>query len=404
MSKRIALLLLAATLLMLLSRITTPAAAADISGNVINGTNGAPLPEGLEILMLVIENETGTVLERRRETIATNGYFIFSNAMDGTDVAYRMVVENTGYSPFVDIAPGEGTENIMITLWEQTQDPSILRVGDYNVLIASVDGRERLVEVLAAATIRNTTDRVWVVKPIGDGITGLDLLRFNLPEGYSELTVETTLPAGSVLEINTGFALTTPVPPGEHSILIHYFIPYEGELLQAPFRLAHGADNVRFLLPKGAGNVNGNRLQYEGISEAPSGEDVINFDTYTGVDYSPGDSIELEISGLPQPAFINRIQDSLNGRVYALATSGISGVLLLFAIVLVVLRRQSVHRKMGARAIDINYRHTIVKQIAELDDLYDEGTIQEEDYQKRRKILKEAILNEENAAVDQGKI
>ena len=386
------------TFLLALSVRTHKANAADLSGSLVNGTEGGQLPEEADILMFAIQNGTGELLESQKMSPEPNGMFLFSGVAEGEDVAYRLIADLPGYTPILDVPPGMPLSDLQLTIWDHTADPSILYIRDYSVLTASADQRNRSLTFLATTVVANPTDKVWVPKAPEQGLTGPDLFRFNLPQGYQDLSIETNLPQGNVLEISTGFALTTPVPPGEYSIVIAYSLPYEGSVVEAPYRLAHGSDNFRFLHLEGAGEVKGTGLEYTGMVEVPTGDQVIVFNTWEGTGYTPGDSIGITISGLPQPTLLERLAEFTNGQMYATAIALVIAALLLALFVYAVrvtLRARQAY-VLGAEGEVPNLagasRSDIVKRIAELDAMHEAGNIPEKRYRRNRDHLKAQAL------------
>ena len=132
------------------------------------------------------------------------------------------------FTPSVDLANTADWSNVELVIYDRTRTLDDLWVSSYSLLIPSIDARSRVMGVLGAIDIRNEGDTVWLPELNDPGLTGLDLVRFSIPEGYSNLSVESDLPAGNVMEIGTGFALSTPIPPGEFNILVSFLMSYDG--------------------------------------------------------------------------------------------------------------------------------------------------------------------------------
>ena len=82
-----------------------------------------------------------------------------------------------------------------------------------------------------------------------------------MPKRYKSLSVESQLPEGNILEIETGFAMTNPIPPGSHSILIGYQAEYKEDNLKFPLRLPFGANEIKILIPKDKGIIKNKYFQ-----------------------------------------------------------------------------------------------------------------------------------------------
>ena len=97
--------------------------------------------------------------------------------------------------------------------------------------------------MLEAARLRNASDRTFRADVLIDG--PMSMVRFSLPDGAADLDVEASLPGGHVLQVDRGFALTMPVPPGEHDILFVYRVPYESSTKQYTPNFPMGTDSYR---------------------------------------------------------------------------------------------------------------------------------------------------------------
>ena len=56
----------------------------------------------------------------------------------------------------------------------------------------------------------------------------MSFLRFSLPPGTHDLDVQSNLPSREIISVGSGFAVTSPVTPGGHSVEFSYIFPYEG--------------------------------------------------------------------------------------------------------------------------------------------------------------------------------
>ena len=71
-----------------------------------------------------------------------------------------------------------------------------------------------------------------------------------MPENFENLSVDSDLPPGNVMQIPTGFALSNPVPPGEHQILYSYSMPRNTGSIKYNIRLPFGSENFKMLVPE----------------------------------------------------------------------------------------------------------------------------------------------------------
>ncbi|MFP6594814.1 MAG: hypothetical protein VB860_07570, partial [Dehalococcoidia bacterium] len=219
-----------------------------VAGAVSNGTAGADVPEGFEITLLGFRD--GGFVDQQIATVGPDDpLFEFTNLMKDEDIEYRLAWEYGGVTDSIFLVDEVAPQNLPIVIYETTDSLENIRVGAHATIIPTVVGSDRLMGVLDLVTLRNDGDRTFVPDPSNPNFTGLNMLRFSLPRGYEELAVDSVLPQGQLLEIPTGFAMTNPIPPGEHEILYSYAINYSGTALEFTRTLAFGVDELRVLIP-----------------------------------------------------------------------------------------------------------------------------------------------------------
>lgn len=367
----------------------------EISGRVVQGTPGSTVPAGLTVVLLTVDEPRQEIISNESTVVGTNGQFSFTDFIAGPGITYRVAADDGEYTPSVDLIPGQSSfSNVELTVYDRTQSLDDIRVSTYSMLVPSIDRADRLMGVLGVITVVNDGDRVWIPDVNDPNLTGFDLLRFNVPEGFTDLSVESNLPAGNILEIGTGFALTNPVPPGEFDILYTYIVEYSGDSLTFPLRLPYGADLVRIMVPEGQGLVTGLRL---GSPEGAIIEETA-YSVVDGQDYARDSQLDVEFSSLPTPSLLERTQSFFDGRSYIIVIAWIAGAAMLGLLVYAFFfaRQRGVSRKSVSPGIYPEYeglqRTEIVETIATLDKQHDSGEIEEDEYAARRAALTQAAL------------
>ncbi len=358
-------------------------AAESISGRVVNGTAGAAVPEALEVVLLTLDESRAQIVGRDSAFVDEEGRFEFTGFPTAPGLTYRVAANDGLFTPSVDLTePGDWT-NVELVIYERTKSLDDMWVSSYSLLVPSIDARSRTMGVLGAIDLRNEGDTVWLPELSDPGLTGLQLLRFSLPEGYSNLSVESDLPPGNVMEIGTGFALSTPAPPGEFNILVSFLLAYDGNGFEFPLNLPFGADEVRFMMPEEGITITG-----EGLS--PPRTTVVNDRTFTiveGSGFERGTRINVTIDGLPSPTFVERAVDYFGDRAYIPVLAWLAGAAFLSLLAYAIIRARN--RPMAADPT----RRELVDAIAALDDQYEAGDIGSEEYSARREELMRMALN-----------
>lgn len=353
-----------------------------ISGRVVNGTAGATVPEGLEVVLLTLDENRAQIVGRDSVTVDARGRFEFTGFATGPELTYRVAAADGLFTPSVDLRDVADWSNIELVIYERTKALDDIWVSSYSFLVPSIDARSQTMGVLGAIDIRNEGDTVWMADLTDPALSGPQLLRFSLPEGYSGLSVESDLPPGNVMEIGTGFALSTPAPPGEFNILVSYLLAYEGNGFEFPLNLPFGADVVRFMMPEEGITITG-----EGLG--PPRTTVVNDRTFTiveGSGFERGTRINVVIDGLPSPTFVERAVDYFGDRAYIPILAWLAGAAFLSLLAYAVIRARNRPVAVGPT------RRELVDAIAALDDLRDAGEIGQEEYAaERAELMRKAV-------------
>lgn len=383
------------------SQTASAQAQNEIKGVVVNGTDGAEVPEDLTVILMSIDNAANQIIEQEQTTVGPDGTFSFSNLISGPGVSFRIVADAGDFTPSIDLSGVDDWSNVRLTIWEQTTSLDDITISSYVMMIPTIDGPTRQAGVLAVVNVNNSGDMVWVPNVDDPGLTGLDLLRFNLPDGFSDLAVESELPQGNILQIPTGFAMTNPIPPGEAAILMSYILAYEGDGFDFNLKLPYGAGEVRMLLPDEAGTISG--TGFGSLESIVIAEGVYN--SAEGNDYLPGEEVAITFSGLPQPSFSQQIVDFFDGRTYIFIIVGLVGVALLGILGFAMYSSRKNAEPGSEREYDdseLTTRDDVLSEIAALDEEYEAGKIGEGAYNERRdELIQLASTFDDDSAPDE---
>jgi uncharacterized membrane protein len=369
----------------LMQSVHVPIASAqapqdEIVGRITNGTEGGSLPENTEVLLMSIDLASNQIIEQESTKPDADGIFRFDGLLSGPGLAYRVVANAGIYTPSIDMSTVENWQNVNLTVYDETKSLEDITLSSYVMMVPTVDARSRQIGVLTVINVNNTGDRVWAPDITDPNLTGLDLLRFNLPDGFSDLSIESELPTGNILEIDTGFAMTNPIPPGEAAILMSYILPYEGDSFEFTLKLPYGADQVRMLLPDGAGEITGDGLgSLESVVVAES-----VFNQFQGSGYAVDDQIVAKFTGLPQPTFLQTLSEFFEGRGYMIVIIWVVGIALLGILGYALYSSRKAPSLKSADDDEMVTRTEIIAEIAELDEEYEANNIDEDEYRERR--------------------
>jgi len=266
-----------------------------------------------------------------------------------------------------------------LPVYETTTDGSGVRADRVHYIVEFQDGQALIAELLVFSLDGN---RAY----IGDG-TGV--LRFNLPAGAQELSINDGELGDRYRAVEGGFVDTLPLPPGPgtRQVLYRYSLPYSGGKLELERSLAYPATNVNALIADQGQKVVSEGLENQGIRQTQSG----NYTNLVGQNLPAKQPIVIRLSGLPSAAAAAATAaQSSTSRVllYALAAVAIAGAVLLA--LWPVLRRRA---RTGAVAEEAAGREGLIDALAALDMAHSNGQISDTAYRDRRLRLKAQLLD-----------
>ena len=354
-------------------------------GQIINGTNGSPPPAGLEVKLHILL-ERSRVGERVSSTDET-GRFTFEGLEAGPSYIYFPTVEYRGasYFPRQPVAPDDtGRKNVEIRIFEPIDTDEVIRFDRTNLLILGADSEA--ISVLEMGAVVNQSDRTYVGNPSGNG--QVSTLRFRLPEGATQVTPQAGFPPGELTATAEGFATTNPILPGRHELAFGYQIPLVSSTMEIAKRQEYPTSTFTLYVPENGPSVVSPQLKSQGTAELGGQRYVVQ----SAEALPRGAQIQLRIGGLPAAQQPHQL---------ALLVTGLSIAVLGSAGLVAVLRR----RRARARIVDAcplpsrreenapaPGRTELLRAVAELDERFVAGEIDEPRYRQERQLAKERLI------------
>lgn len=360
-----------------------------IRGNVVNGTAGADIPVDLAVLLLITAAD-GTLQGTGQTVMERDGSFLLEDAPLVEGGAYNLSVDYGGVFYGASLAPSELFDPVTITVHEPTEDAGIIQVQRQVMVISEIDVAERVVTATEFVRFTNPTDRT--LRPnLETARPGMfSFMRFALPPGAADVTVQSNLRGGEIISVGSGFALTAAVPPGEHSVDFAYTFPYEGGGLEYRNSLPQGVEIFQVLVPEQWSGV-----EIGGLSPRPPvgiGNEV--YRAWEARDVPAGPGVQLDFRGLPQPGTLARVGRTLSGgNFWLIAIPSAVAVVLVAFLVMGVARRSQPVTVAGSpggngdgdpSAASGDRRAALVSALATLDQRFQDGELEEEDYLRQR--------------------
>ncbi len=288
--------------------------------------------------------------------------------------------------------PEELGAEVVLTVYETIQDVSVVRVTRQVVVIVGVDEKKQVITAVEFLALSNHGDRTLL--PDLSNPAQMSFLRFSLPPSASGLSVQSDLPSREIIDVGRGFAVTSPVAPGEHSIEFSYTFPYSGDTVSFRQGFQQGADVFQVMVPDGLA-----RIQVEPLDPVES----INiqgtfYATWEQRNFSPGDDLQLTLLNLPQPDLGTRFVNTVAAATFwQVAIPSVVGIVLASLLLVGAFKPSapgyplpdSTVQAQGGTTHD---RAQLVREVADLDERFQNGQVAEADYWSRRRQLKSTIL------------
>lgn len=281
-----------------------------VSGTLVNGTAGGPSPAGTTMLLHVFGSDTASV-DTHEALTNSEGMFQFDDVSVPSEGGSVALVADYGGARYRKVVPpAELTNPLSLIVYDATQDAKVVATTEQSIIVAGVDASTRRIAAVQLFSLENRSDTTLVPDLSAMPVLGqFSFLRFSLPPDASDLDVATDLVGGEVIPVGTGFAITAPVPPGEHQVSFTFTVPYEGDTLAWRDNTLQGADAFRLLIPAEFGGI--------GVGGLPSGETIavsdVSYRVWQANNIAPGGGVNLALTGLPEPNRFLLIGNSLTG-------------------------------------------------------------------------------------------
>ncbi len=354
---------------LLMTVATGTAAAQDgstvtIEGTVMDGTAGGHVGPGLPVFLV---SSAGPEYEIQALTDEEGGFrFDSPPPPSGERLGVSLQYQGAVYGEIVQIVQGL-TLPMTITVYDASEDETLLEASSASLLFARVDKATQTLWALEIVKLVNDSDLTYI-----PGSGPMQLLRFGLPPDADDLTVDTALIGADVLQVDRGFAVMAPVPPGEHEVMYAYSIPYDGAELDLTKSLPYGAAGLRILVPEEVGGLSGaGEIERVTIGDRP-------YRLLAGTDLPRGAKVPYRLVSLPQASIGDRALQGLAWiRLEYAAVVGL-GLVMASLIAYALVRRTPAESSERLR---------LVRVIASLDTAFDAGEIGPAEYEQARAAL-----------------
>lgn len=355
--------------------VTAEEQTGSIAGQVINGTQGAPVPPDQQVVLHGFDDFRE--VQVLTTTSRADGAFEFTDLPYLMGRQFMLTTLHDGLTYSSDIFSFAGSpqvKHLTLTIYDTTADPSTLEVErmhiffDFNLGAGQVDIGEMLL-------ISNHSDKTYAP-------SNGPIIEVPLPIGANAVNVQNRREGLDYTLTAQGLALHTPIRPGPNTAQISFSfqLPYSGSL-DFEQTLSYPVKVLNVLSPEMGVTVQGGQLQDQGTQT----QQGATFRAYGANGLPAKGPIAFKISGQPRAA------QSSSARTSAIdPTSLVIGILALAVVV--------GGAGLGwyfwpfSRLAEPPSYEGLLQAIADLDDAFDEGQLERKRYERERARLKGKLL------------
>ena len=364
-----------------------------IEAQIVNRTEGGGSTENLTVAMHAFQGSPYE-LDSLTAIADAEGRVRFEGLDTSPDIVY---VLNATYTE-VDYASqplsfeegGETSLSATLAVYETTTDPdqAAIQIERMHMFVDFLDGEISVGELYIFS---NGGDRTFIgieEPTLGQRIT----LRFVLPEGAENLRFEMGGEGDRFLTTADGFADTEVVRPGTgQQVLYAYTLSYgQADTFDFARPLLYPTANLNVLVPRVGVDVTSDQVELNEIRTV-EGQTYLNLN---GRGFGAGDQVSVRFDGLQdivqQPTTPSAAQKGFDAKWIAL---GLAALALVGGLIYPSLRatRKPAPVRQPTEATDVRLSR-LLEAIANLDDAFEAGGMDEASYRKQRQALKSEAL------------
>ncbi len=356
-----------------------------VTGTVKNGTANGGSVAGLTVTLRRFQRMND--VQNLTTTTGDDGSFSFSGLAIASDEAYLAVVnyKDVDYTSDAIFLSNDPNGKAEINVYETTTDPSVLSLTSRGVVISGTDPKTGVLSMLEVLAIDISGDHTYI---------GADntVLKIALPPNAAQVSPQPGFNFGDPRFENGSVLVTNgAITPGSHSALIAYTVPYTDTTTTLNISNAMPTKAFHALVKDGTYTLSSPSLKDDGTVNLGTDK----FRVLTVDNPVVGDTIAVEVSGLPKPETggMNRtlLYVGIGAGVALAAAAGL--------IFLTIQRRKRANPQAATTAPVTSMpaadppantanledeRLGLAAELNHLDDRHAAGTIDDEDYESRR--------------------
>lgn len=376
-----------------------PAGPGRLSGTVTNGTPGGGSAAGLTIVLNTFD-QFDPMRTKETQTDA-NGNFEFTGLPIDPRYVYLLTTEYQGSgfgSNIQGFAEGRTELAVPVTIYESSDQPGTIRADLAQWFLQPHQGGILVGELYR---ITHESDRVFLG---GDQVAPgkRAVLSFNVPAEAMSLVLDGGEIGDRFIRTQEGVVDTLPLAPGGRQILMRYLLPYEGTKAELAHALPYPIAQLSVLVTEGP-KVETN-LEAQGVQTISEEQ----WNSFGADNWAAGEEISLRLSGLERANAADAgapAAPGISAMVLSYNPGVLIGVIALAAVVAgavllaYLLRKPPAEPPAEAATAPAESaeeraarRQQLLESIAQLDDAFEAGEIDQERYDGLRSAQKRSLL------------
>jgi len=361
-----------------------PLKQAVVSGLVTNGTTGETVTTESTAQLVAFTRDLDITLEMT-DTL-DDGTYQFDLTEIPQEWFFRVLLdyEDVDFSSdFGQVTFDQPELDLPITVYDPATDPTAISVERLHLVI----GFDRDQLFVSEVYIVSNNDETVFVGESGDFNEGT--FEIFLPEGAEDITfqrgfgsIDSFVPADEVIETDSGWADTLPLGPGQGSLtlVVLYSLPYD-DAGTFSHPIAYNTGSVNLVIPDVGVTLEGDNWTPGGSQNMGAGP----VSTYGQGDLPAGSEIVLRLDGEPSLAggasSPNVIRDNSTELLIGITVA--VGVIVIAAWLIRGWRQEPLQEMS---------RDELLDELADLDDAFEAGEINEAEYHREREEIKADLM------------
>jgi hypothetical protein len=355
----------------LFSLRTTPllaqSATASIAGRIVNGSAGNQPVPATSVTLYQFDGSNKRVVATM--AAGQDGSFQFDDLEPGPSFQYAAsaVFDGVTYaSAAVTLQPGT-SQQVDVSVYATTTDAGAIGVTRMSFVLAGADSKAGLLSIVESYHLHNGGNAAY----IGEASAGQrQTLQVPLFTGARSLTALDGFATDDAIATATGFALTTPLLPGDSVLSFTYDLPYSARSLTLRRSLSYSTALAEVILPSDIRITSPQLTTPASVQLGGRG-----FDTIQTTNLAAKSALELDVSGLP-----SRPQPLLDLGSLSAQVGVVALILALLATGVIYQRQRARVNVSGLR----RERDSLLRRVAELDDRAEGGAAGGAEYRSER--------------------